>query len=84
MWPNGTVTVHLGNGDGTFTPAASPTTGQQAQSIAVGDFNGDGTLDMAIVNGQSDTLTMCWETVTGHSQRRQVQLQATAPVGSPR
>ncbi len=58
VWPNGTVTVLLGNGDGTFTPAASPTTGKQAQSIAVGDFNGDGKLDMAIVNGQSDTLTI--------------------------
>ena len=35
------VTILLGNGDGTFTAAASPETGSLPNSVAVGDFNGD-------------------------------------------
>ena len=47
---SGTVSVLLGNGtggigDGTFTAAASPATGSGPQSVAVGDFNGDGRQD---------------------------------------
>jgi hypothetical protein len=40
------LTILLGNGDGTFTAAASPTA-SSAASIAVGDFNGDGIPDLA-------------------------------------
>jgi len=55
-----TVTILLGNGDGTFTPATgpSPTTGKQPQSIVAGDFNGDGKLDLAIANAADNTVTI--------------------------
>ncbi|HWO35921.1 MAG TPA: VCBS repeat-containing protein, partial [Candidatus Acidoferrum sp.] len=44
---NGTVTVLLGNGDGTFqTPVAYNSGGQGADSIAVADVNGDGKPDL--------------------------------------
>jgi hypothetical protein len=50
-----TVSILLGNGDGTFQPQATYNVGGQPGPIAVGDFNGDGKLDLAIGNltGQS-------------------------------
>ena len=46
------VTVLLGAGGGGFTPAiGSPfTVGTDPESIAVGDFNGDGNMDLAVAN----------------------------------
>ncbi|MGB6827183.1 MAG: FG-GAP-like repeat-containing protein [Terracidiphilus sp.] len=47
----GTATIFLGNGDGTFAPVAvSPAVGSEPSSIAVGDFNGDGIPDLAVVS----------------------------------
>jgi hypothetical protein len=56
----GTVTVLLGNGDGTFTQAAnSPVTvGYEPAFAAVGDFNGDGIPDLAVANAGTDTVTI--------------------------
>jgi len=50
----GQVTILLGNGDATFTEAGSFSTGGGATfapySVAVGDFNHDGKLDLATAN----------------------------------
>ena len=47
----GTVTIFLGNGDGTFTPVPSTAaTGGNPSSMAVGDFNGDGIPDLAVAD----------------------------------
>jgi YD repeat-containing protein len=48
----GYVTILLGNGDGTFAQASgSPITinSEEIESVAVGDFNGDGKPDLAVV-----------------------------------
>jgi hypothetical protein len=56
----GSVSVLLGNGDGTFKAATnSPiTVGGDPWSVAVGDFNGDGKLDLVVVNNSDDTVTI--------------------------
>ena len=48
---NKTVSVLLGNGDGTFRSAVSSAAGGGAYTVAVGDFNGDGRPDLATTNG---------------------------------
>ena len=57
---NNTVTILLGNGDGTFTQAAnSPVqVGSAPNAIAVGDFNGDGIADLAVTNQGSNTVSI--------------------------
>ena len=50
---DGTVTILLGNGDGTFTKKSTLTAGSGANWLAVGDFNEDGKLDLAVANSGS-------------------------------
>jgi hypothetical protein len=55
----GTVTILLGNGDGTFSAvAAAPSTGSDPVSIVVGDFNMDGIPDLAIANAYGNNVTI--------------------------
>jgi hypothetical protein len=43
----GSLAVLLGKGDGTFQPAVVYAAGSGVESVAIGDFNGDGKLDLA-------------------------------------
>ena len=45
-----TVSVLLGNGDGTFQPQVTYAVGSEPDAIVAGDFNGDGHLDLAVAN----------------------------------
>ena len=47
----GTVSILLGNGDGTFRPSREYAAGTSTVSVAVGDFNGDGKPDLVVVTG---------------------------------
>jgi Bacterial Ig-like domain (group 3)/FG-GAP-like repeat len=54
----GSVTVLLGNGDGTFATKSTPSVGYDPFAIAAGDFNGDGIIDLAVVGYGDDSLTV--------------------------
>ena len=54
--PTGTITIFLGNGDGTFTVAGtSPAFGYNPTAIATADVNGDGNADLIVVQQGSST-----------------------------
>ena len=46
-----TVSVLLGNGDGTFQAARTSVTGLDPQSLLAGDLNGDGKTDLVVQSG---------------------------------
>jgi large repetitive protein len=52
------VSILLGNGDGTFTFAGSYSTGALPLSIVAGDFTGNGILDLAVANVDSNDVTI--------------------------
>ena len=52
----GTFSVLLGNGDGTFQSPVDSTTLQNPEALTVGDFNGDGKVDLAILAGGSISI----------------------------
>lgn len=55
----GSVTLLLGNGDGTFTVSANSLgTGIFPSAIAAADLNADGAIDLVIANQISNTLTL--------------------------
>ncbi len=47
-----------GVGDGTFGPASHYSSGRGAYSIAVGDYDGDDILDLAVANDEEDSLAI--------------------------
>jgi FG-GAP-like repeat len=53
-----TVSILLGNGDGTFQSQVSYGVGFQASSIVVGDFNGDGDADLAVANRDDNNVSV--------------------------
>jgi hypothetical protein len=55
---NGGATVLIGNGDGTFQPAAVFSTGNQTYFFAAADVSGDGNLDLAMVDTIGNYVTV--------------------------
>src|ERR1700688_123946 len=47
---NGNLTILLGNGDGTFQPPFTLSAGVTPSAMALGDFNGDGKRDIAVLD----------------------------------
>jgi hypothetical protein len=69
----GNVSILLGNGDGTFGPPTNLNTGA-FPTVVVGDFNGDGTADLAVVNPSGNNINVWLGNGDGTFQ---------APISSP-
>jgi hypothetical protein len=52
------ISILLGNGDGTFQAAVDYGAGSNPSSVAVGDFNGDGKLDIVVANDGSNNVSI--------------------------
>ena len=52
------ISILLGNGDGTFAPAVTYATGADCIAIAVGDLNGDGKMDLVTANRAAYTISV--------------------------
>jgi hypothetical protein len=60
-----TVSVLLGNGDGTFATHVDYPTGKGPVAVATGDFNGDGFIDLVVVNQTDNTASILLGTGQG-------------------
>jgi hypothetical protein len=73
---NSTVSVLLGNGDGTFQPQVRYPVGSFPYGVAAADVNLDGNLDLLVSNYNDDTIRVLLGNGDGT-----FQLQATFPTG---
>jgi hypothetical protein len=75
-----TMSVLLGNGDGTFQPRTDYATGTSPWGVAVGDFNGDGKADVAVVNKGAHSVSVLLGNGDGTFQPRTDIALALTPV----
>ena len=65
------VSILLGNGDGTFRTHVDYSTGVAPESVSIGDFNGDGKLDVATADNGSNTVSILFGNGDGTFQANQ-------------
>ena len=54
--PTGTVSILLGNGNGTFQTQVTYSTGREPRGVALSDLNGDGKPDILVANQKDKTV----------------------------
>ncbi|HSN16780.1 MAG TPA: FG-GAP-like repeat-containing protein [Gammaproteobacteria bacterium] len=57
---NGTISVLLGNGDGTFQPALNLPAGANPMDVAVADMDHDGKMDIVVGNATVNTVSVLY------------------------
>jgi hypothetical protein len=77
-----TVSILLGNGDGTFQPPVTYATGDTPTGLAVGDFNGDGIPDLAAVNYLGNTVSILLGNGDGTFKPQVQYVTGTNPVAA--
>ncbi len=81
---SGTISVALGNGDGTFQTPVTYTVGNNPIALAIGDLTGDGKLDIAVANYGSGTVSVLIGNGDGTFQTTAVTYSVGAsPAASP-
>jgi hypothetical protein len=77
--PN-TLSIYLGNGDGTFQAGLIQSLDYAPYGVAVGDFNGDGRLDLAVTNADNNTVSILLQTATPPGRAIVTLATSQAPV----
>jgi len=77
--PNGSVSVLLGNGDGTFKPQQTYAVRLGSESIIGADFNGDGKLDLATSNDFDGSISVLLGNGNGTFQSQRSFVAGTDP-----
>jgi hypothetical protein len=75
-----TISVLLGNGDGSFRPALKFQTGRSPEAVGASDFNGDGILDLAVANTQDSTVSILLGNGDGTFRAQRPLAGGNAPV----
>ncbi len=75
-----TVSVFLGNGDGTFGAKTDFNTGNGPSALALADFNGDGKLDVVVANKTDNTVSVLLGNGDGTLASKQDFPVGTSPV----
>lgn len=76
-----TVSVLLGNGNGTFIAGTPLATGTNPWGIAAGDFNSDAIVDLAVTNSTAGTVSVFRGTVGGFVLSSTPATNGASPVG---
>ncbi len=77
---NGSVSILLGNGEGTFQAFGNYAVGLEPHGVIVGDFNGDGKLDLAVMNRKSNTVSILLGNGNGTFQPQVAYPAGTSPI----
>src|SRR5258706_574261 len=75
-----TVSILLGNGDGSFQTSVGFGTGANPTSVAISDWNGDDRLDLAITNSTDNTVSVLIGDGTGGFAAKADVATGTNPV----
>lgn len=73
------VSILLGNGDGTFKPFVTYDTGATPLSVTIADFNRDGIPDLAVANSTEGTLSVLLGVGDGQFQPQRKYWVGTEP-----
>jgi hypothetical protein len=77
--PPGTISVLLGNGDGTFQTHVDYATGIQPAGVALGSFRNNGVLDIAVTNSGANTVSILLGNGDGTFQSQVIYATGSSP-----